>query len=214
MDIGSLRREYMSQGLNREDLAANPVDQFERWFTQASEADIIDPNAMTLATVNAEGQPSARTVLLKLFDYEGFVFFTNYGSRKAKDLKDNDKVALLFPWLQLNRQIRIEGCARKISSAESFKYFSTRPRGSQLGAWCSQQSEVISSRQFLEMSLAKMTEKFKDGEVPLPDFWGGYRVIPEKIEFWQGRENRLHDRFVYRHDENEKNNWQINRLAP
>ncbi|PID44872.1 MAG: pyridoxamine 5'-phosphate oxidase [Proteobacteria bacterium] len=220
MDIGEIRREYMSKGLSREDLASNPVDQFELWFGQACNAEIIDPNAMTLATADANGRPSARTVLLKLFDYRGFVFFTNYGSKKARDIKQNNQVALLFSWLQLNRQIKIEGISEKISTAESLKYFSSRPRGSQLGAWCSQQSEEITSRQFLETSFAKMKEKFNQGDVPLPGFWGGYRVKPVTMEFWQGRENRLHDRFSYSSQETddqtgcEPEQWRIRRLAP
>lgn len=212
MDIGDLRREYMSAGLDRDDLKGNPVDQFELWFRQADEAGVLDPNAMSIATVGADGQPRVRTVLLKLFDYQGFVFFTNYGSQKSRQIQENPKVSLLFPWLSLNRQVRIDGVCEKVSATESLKYFSTRPRGSQLGAWCSQQSEVISSRQFLEMSLAKIKEKFSEGQVPLPDFWGGYRVVPSCIEFWQGRENRLHDRFQYVRQADES--WKIDRLAP
>ncbi len=212
MDISAIRREYMSQGLSHQDLKDNPIDQFEVWFEQACNADILDPNAMTLATADQSGMPSVRTVLLKLFDYRGFVFFTNYGSKKAKHIAENPQVALLFPWLQLNRQIKVQGSIEKISSGESLKYFASRPRGSQIGAWCSQQSEEITSRQFLEMSFAKMKEKFQGGEIPLPDFWGGYRVIPTCIEFWQGRESRLHDRFEYQQQANDE--WAVRRLAP
>ncbi len=212
MDIGDLRREFMSLGLDRDDLQEKPVDQFAIWFQQAVDAGIMDPNAMSLATANAKGILSVRTVLLKFFDHDGFVFYTNYGSRKAHQIEENKRVALLFPWLTLNRQVKIEGAAERISTATSLKYFSSRPRGSQLGAWCSQQSAVITSRQFLEMKLAEMKEKFRGGMIPLPSFWGGYRVKPERIEFWQGRENRLHDRFEYTAQGD--NSWRIERLAP
>jgi pyridoxamine 5'-phosphate oxidase len=212
MNIAEIRREYMSNGVDRDDLTTHPLDQFEIWFQQAVDAEIIDPNAMSLATVDGQGIPSVRTVLLKLFDHKGFVFFTNYGSKKAKQLTVNPHAAALFPWLSLNRQIKIVGRCERVSTAESMTYFSTRPRGSQLGAWCSHQSEAISSRQALEMKLAEMKEKFKNGEVPLPSFWGGYRIIPDIIEFWQGRENRLHDRFQYTRDG--ESSWNIERLAP
>ncbi len=212
MDIGDLRREFMSLGLDRDALQEQPVDQFTIWFQQAVNAGIMDPNAMSLATANARGVPSLRTVLLKFFDHDGFVFYTNYGSRKAHQIAENNRVALLFPWLTLNRQVKIEGKVEKVGTATSLKYFSSRPRGSQLGAWCSQQSTVITSRQFLEMRLAEMKDKFHNGQIPLPSFWGGYRVKPERIEFWQGRENRLHDCFEYTVQENDC--WQIQRLAP
>jgi len=212
MDIGDLRREFMSLGLDRDDLQVKPVDQFAIWFQQAVDAGIMDPNAMSLATASASGIPSIRTVLLKYFDDEGFVFYTNYGSRKAHQIAENNRVALLFPWLTLNRQVKIEGSAEKVSTATSLKYFSSRPRGSQLGAWCSQQSTVITSRQFLEMKLNEMKEKYHAGSIPLPSFWGGYRVRPERIEFWQGRENRLHDCFQYTVQVD--SSWKIDRLAP
>ncbi|MCP5161816.1 MAG: pyridoxamine 5'-phosphate oxidase [Hahellaceae bacterium] len=212
MDISDYRREYMSQGLSRKDLKADPVDQFELWFRQADEAGIVDANAMSLATAGRDASPSIRTVLLKLFDYRGFVFFTNYGSRKAHQIDENARVAILFPWLGLNRQVKIEGVAERVATHESLRYFSTRPRGSQLGAWCSNQSEVISSRQFLEAKLMEMKQKFMEGEVPLPSFWGGYRIVPDLIEFWQGRENRLHDRFQYRKQSD--GSWSVERLAP
>lgn len=211
MDISDFRREYMSEGLERDALDSDPFRQFELWFQQAKEAGIEDANACSLATCSSEGLPSVRTVLLKLFDHKGFVFFTNYNSHKAKDIKGNPQAAMLFPWLPLNRQVRIEGTCKKISSVESFKYFTSRPRGSQLGAWCSDQSEVIESRNFLEQKYREAAEKFKSGSVPLPSFWGGYRIEPRSIEFWQGRENRLHDRFVYRSSDA---GWTISRLAP
>lgn len=211
MDISDYRREYMSEGLVREALDEDPIKQFELWFKQANDAGIQDANAFSIATCSDQGAPSVRTVLLKLFDEKGFVFFTNYNSRKAKEIADNAQVAMLFPWLPLNRQVRIEGSCSKISSMESFKYFTSRPRGSQIGAWCSDQSEVIESRGFLEQKYREAAEKFKNGSIPLPSFWGGYRIEPRAIEFWQGRENRLHDRFMYQRSDS---GWSISRLAP
>ena len=211
MDIGDYRREYTKGGLEREDLTESPLELFEKWFKQAMEADIPDASAMTLATVSAEGKPTQRTVLLKLFDEKGFIFFTNYSSQKSHQISENPNVSLLFPWTQLERQIEINGTAEKISTAESLKYFLSRPRGSQLGAWASAQSSPISSRQILESQLNKIKNKFTQGEIPLPDFWGGYRVTPETIEFWQGGANRLHDRFEYT---NHNGNWKIERLQP
>ncbi len=167
---------------------------------------------MSLATATAEAAPSIRTVLLKYFDRDGLVFFTNYESHKSREIEQNPQVALLFFWVDLERQIKIVGRAEKISTAESLKYFTTRPRGSQLGAWCSQQSSVISSRQLLEMKLDELKRKFREHEVPLPSFWGGYRVVPHGFEFWQGRPNRLHDRFEYSRQQD--GNWLIERLAP
>jgi pyridoxamine 5'-phosphate oxidase len=167
---------------------------------------------MALATVGADGQPTLRTVLLKLFDHNGFVFFTNYSSRKALQIAENHRVALLFPWVKLARQVAITGVAEKVSAAESARYFASRPRDSQLGAWISQQSSVLSSRQLLMMELDKIKTKFLKGEIPLPDFWGGYRVRPATIEFWQGQTSRLHDRFLYTRQEDA--NWEIERLAP
>lgn len=212
VDISDFRREYMSQGLSREALHSDPFEQFEIWFKQANEAGLQDANAFSLATASAAGLPSVRTVLLKLFDQQGFVYFTNYNSRKSKQLKENGHAAMLFPWLPLNRQVKVEGSCIKVSTAESIKYFATRPRGSQLGAWCSDQSDVIESRAFLEQKYREASEKFKAGEIPLPSFWGGYRIIPERIEFWQGRENRLHDRFEYTRQSDHR--WFISRLAP
>ncbi len=211
MDLSDFRENYTKGGLKREALKDNPVQQFELWFKQAIESAIPEPNAFSLATVDAFGQPSIRTVLLKLFDENGFVFFTNYESKKAQDIEANEKVSMLFPWVAIERQVKINGRAEKISTAESLKYFLSRPRGSQLGAWVSQQSHVISSRGVLEMKLQEMKRKFLNRAVPIPDHWGGYRIIPETIEFWQGGENRLHDRFEY---EKVAGEWLVRRLAP
>ncbi|MFK7849566.1 MAG: pyridoxamine 5'-phosphate oxidase [Akkermansiaceae bacterium] len=212
MDLSEFRQEYSSKGLNREDLEPNPVRQFENWFEQANELKVPEPNAMTLATISPEGEPSQRTVLLKAFDQKGFIFFTNYQSRKASHIAANPKVCLLFPWITLERQIIIQGEAEKISTAESFKYFTTRPRDSQIGAWVSNQSEVVSSKKLLLLKLEEIKAKFKGGEVPLPSFWGGYRIIPKTFEFWQGGSARIHDRFLYSLQKDQ--NWEINRLAP
>jgi pyridoxamine 5'-phosphate oxidase len=206
------RIQWMSVGLKRDALDPDPLRQFQQWFTQAIDADIPEPNAMSLATVADSGQPWLRTVLLKIYDERGFVFFTNYESRKARQIAGEPRVALLFPWAALGRQVKITGEAARIPLMESVKYFATRPRGSQIGAWASPQSEVITSRSLLEAKFDQMKRKFAKGEVPLPSFWGGYRVVPETIEFWQARESRLHDRFLYRRDADGR--WQIERLAP
>ena len=189
----------------------DPFEQFELWFKEAQEANIIEPNAMSIATASSEGKITIRTVFLKYFDTNGFVFFTNYESKKAQQIAENPNVALLFPWLKLERQVKIMGTAEKISAAESFKYFATRPRGSQIGAWSSKQSSIISSRSVLLNKFEEIKQKYKDGKIPLPSFWGGFRVIPKKIEFWQGKTNRLHDRFLYT---NMNNSWKIERLSP
>ena len=198
-------------GLDKEDLNADPIIQFESWFEEAKKAEPI-PTAMSLATVNNNGEPTLRTVLMKLFDKKGFVFFTNYKSRKADHITDNPNVAVLFNWVALERQVSITGVAEKIKTKESIKYFMSRPRGSQLGAWVSDQSSVLSSRKILELKLEEIKRKFSDGEIPLPDFWGGYRIIPKTFEFWQGRPNRLHDRFIYSKQSNEL--WKVDRIAP
>jgi pyridoxamine 5'-phosphate oxidase len=189
----------------------DPFEQFELWFKEAQEAEIIEANAMSIATASSEGEITIRTVFLKYFDTNGFVFFTNYESKKAQQIAENPNVALLFPWLKLERQVKIMGTAEKISAAESFKYFATRPRGSQIGAWSSKQSSVISSRSVLLNKFEEIKQKYKDGQIPLPSFWGGFRVIPKKIEFWQGKTNRLHDRHLYTRI---NNSWKIERLSP
>ena len=212
MDIKGLRKEYANPVLTREMLDPDPYGQFERWFQETCNAGLSEPNAMTLATVGADGQPTLRTVLLKLFDRDGFVFYTNYGSRKARQIAVNSRVALLFPWVKLARQVAITGVAEKVRLAESARYFASRPHESQLGAWISQQSSVLTSRQLLMNELEKIKARFRKGEVPLPDFWGGYRVRPASIEFWQGQTSRLHDRFLYTRQADAS--WTIERLAP
>lgn len=212
LDITQMRKEYMEKGLDRKDLEDNPFKQFELWFNQAIEVDLREPNAMVLATTGKDMMPSVRTVLLKIFDESGFVFFSNYKSKKAQDIEENPKAAALFPWLDLDRQVKIEGSIEKISSKASLKYFLSRPKGSQIGAWVSHQSEVISSRSLLEAKFSEIKNKFVKGEIPFPDFWGGYILKPEKIEFWQAGLDRLHDRFVYTLQED--NSWKIERLAP
>lgn len=212
VDPAEFRARVMAAGLDRPDLDPDPIVQFERWYAQTVASGLPEPNAMSVATVDADGQPSLRTVLLKLYDADGFVFFTNYNSRKARQIDANDRVALLFPWVALARQVKVLGHAARIPTAESLKYFATRPRGSQIGAWSSPQSQVIGSRSLLEQKVAEIKRRFADGEVPLPNFWGGYRVVPDSIEFWQGRDSRLHDRFRY--TRREGGDWRIERLAP
>ena len=211
MDVSALRREYLRDGLSRADLDAKPMAQFSRWLAVARQTPMADPTAMLLATVDADGQPSLRTVLLKYFDDDGLVFFTNYDSNKARDIAGNPKVCLSFPWLELERQVHVCGRAAKISALESAKYFLSRPKDSQLAAWVSSQSHPLSSRQLLMRQFQEMKAKIGQGEVPVPSFWGGFRVRPDTMEFWQGRENRLHDRFLYRRD---GDGWTIERLAP
>ncbi len=203
----------MKGGLSRADLNDDPVLQFSGWFEQARKTEIADPTAMVLATVGSSGRPSQRTVLLKYFDQQGFVFFTNFESRKALEIKGNRQVSLLFVWLELERQVMINGVASKISVAESAKYFMSRPKESQMAAWVSSQSHPLTSKQILMQKFQEMKTKIGEGKVPLPSFWGGYRVEPLEIEFWQGGQNRLHDRFLYKKDEG-ADGWTINRLAP
>jgi pyridoxamine 5'-phosphate oxidase len=211
MDIGDLRSEYSGEPLRRSDLDADPVRQFARWFGQAREVAQPEVNACTLATAGLDGRPSARIVLLKYFDADGFVFFTNTESRKAREITENPAVAMLYFWQTLERQVTIRGKAERIGAAESMRYFARRPRGSQLGAWVSEQSAVLTSRSVLEMKFDEVKRKFAAGKVPLPSFWGGYRVRPDEIEFWQGRASRLHDRLRYRLIDDA---WVIERLAP
>lgn len=211
LDLAALREEYTQASLDIDTVLPSPFTQFEKWFKEAEHAQIKEPNAMVLATSDSKGLTTQRTVLLKAFDTKGFVFYTNYGSNKAKQITQNPQVSILFPWYELERQVIINGLASKVSTAESLKYFASRPRGSQLGAWVSHQSSTINTRNVLEMKLKEMTEKFKEGAIPLPEFWGGFRIVPEAIEFWQGRRNRLHDRIHYTLSGDE---WTINRLSP
>lgn len=211
LELASLRKEYTQASLDIDSVADSPFVQFGKWFEEAQKSEVTEPNAMVLSTSSPDLDISQRTVLLKAFDEQGFVFYTNYKSRKAQQIAQNPKVCMLFPWYQLERQVAVTGQAEKVSTAESLKYFMSRPVGSQLGAWVSHQSQVITSRSILEMKLHEMKEKFKDGKIPLPDFWGGYRVRPDSIEFWQGRPSRLHDRILY----TLKNGlWDKKRLAP
>ncbi len=209
---GHLEPDFSRSPLLIEELESDPIVQFEKWFREAWDENYPMPHAMSLATASAEGLPTVRTVLLKGYDPHGFVFFTNYGSRKAKQISNNPQAALLFPWVRLGRQVTVAGRVEKISKSESVQYFLSRPRGSQLSAWASAQSTVISSRAILESAFATVKRRFADGEVPLPDFWGGYRVDPDSIEFWQNRKDRLHDRFLY--NRGGDGAWRIDRLTP
>jgi pyridoxamine 5'-phosphate oxidase len=211
LEVAVLRQEYCAHGLSRRDLDPDPIKQFGIWFTAALEAGIVEVNAMTLATVSPEHRPTARVVLLKGYSHDGFVFYTNYQSEKGRHLAKNAHAALMIHWKELQRQVRIEGVTRKTSREESKRYFHSRPVGSQLGAWASHQSEVIDARRILEARLSEMEERFAGKEVPLPAHWGGYIVQPERMEFWQGRPNRLHDRFRYTRVGDQ---WQLDRLAP
>jgi len=210
-EVAALRRDYMQRALDEKDVAADPFHQFSLWFQEARACPAIaEANAMVLSTVSAEGRPHGRFVLLKGFDAEGFVFFTNYGSEKGSDLAANPRAALTFGWIEQERQVRIEGTVTKTPRSAVVAYFQTRPRGSRLGAWASEQSEVIPSRETLEARLAEADARFPN-DVPPPETWGGYRVAPDQFEFWQGRTNRLHDRLRYRKSEG---SWIIERLAP
>ncbi|WP_250461929.1 pyridoxamine 5'-phosphate oxidase [Microbulbifer litoralis] len=212
MEIDQWRREYLRGGLSREDLKGTPVEQFSQWLSEAVESGLSDPSAMSLATVDANGQPSQRIVLLKGFDEQGFVFYTNLHSHKARDIAGNAQVCLLFPWQSLERQVIVYGRAGALSREEALAYFHKRPRDSQLAAWASQQSQVIDSREQLDRQFEDVKARFGDGEIPLPDFWGGYRVVPQEVEFWQGGSRRLHDRFIYRRGGDGQ--WVTSRLSP
>ena len=211
-DPSASHYEHVGRGLRRRDLHRDPIKQFANWFTAAIEAGIRDVNAVSLATADRNARPSVRIVLLKSFDHDGFVFFTNYESEKGKQLETNPYAALCFYWIELDRQLRISGKVKKTSRDESQTYFHSRPVGSQLGAWASRQSEVLDGRRVLDARMAEMTERFADKPIPLPSHWGGYRLKPDKMEFWQGRSNRLHDRFRYTWQAD--GSWQIDRLAP
>lgn len=211
MSLADLRKDYSLAGLGEKDLARDPFRQFEKWFQEAEAAKITEPNAMTLCTTTRDGRPSARTVLLKNIDGRGFVFFSNYESRKGRELHENPNATIVFPWLLLERQVIAEGTVAKVPREVSEAYFHSRPRPSQLAAWVSQQSSIISGRGVLEDSMKMLEEKYAGREVPLPPHWGGWRLSPETVEFWQGRRSRLHDRLRYRRD---KDGWLIERLAP
>lgn len=212
MDLSELRYEYSSRSFDVDESDPSPFKQFEAWYQDATAAELLEPNAMVIATVDEQGQPTQRTVLLKYFDDAGFVFFTNYESRKADQLAANPKLSAHFLWLPLHRQVEISGAVSKVSTAESLKYFAKRPRGSQLGAWVSQQSQVVSSRSLIEQKLDEMKQKFASGDIPLPSFWGGYRIRPTRFEFWQGRPSRLHDRVEYLPAGDDR--WIRQRLSP
>jgi pyridoxamine 5'-phosphate oxidase len=212
MSIADIRREYARARLDEADVSHDPLVEFARWFAEAQEAELRDPTAMTLATATTDGAPSARIVLLKAFDERGFVFFTDYRSRKGAEFEANPRAALVFYWGELDRQVRITGAVSRTSQEESERYFRSRPLGSRLGAWASHQSRVIPGRAALEADLREVEARFGDGDVPLPEHWGGYRVVPETIEFWQGRESRLHDRIRYVREGGER--WKVERLSP
>ena len=209
--LAAMREDYKLNGLSENDVTADPISQFQRWFDDAVEGQVYEPNGMTLATVDEHGQPSARIVLLKLIDQRGLAFFTNLESRKGQDLASNPKAALTFWWGPLERQVRFEGTISRVSVDETDAYFQSRPIGSRIGAWASPQSQVIESRDVLQQSERDYQEKFEQSDIPCPPFWGGYRLTPARAEFWQGRSNRLHDRLCYRLIDD---SWRIERLAP
>ena len=210
--VADLRKEYTLQGLKETDALPNPFQQFQKWFDSALAAQLPEPNAMTLATATPDGKPRARIVLLKGFDERGFVFYSNYKSHKGQELADNPQAALVFLWTELERQVRIQGHALKVSEQESDEYFHSRPFSSRLGAWASNQSQVVSDRQLLELRLQELKTEYENKEIPRPPYWGGFRVVPTEIEFWQGRPSRLHDRLNYRRLDD--SSWLIERLSP
>lgn len=214
MKLSDMRREYAMDALKRSDLADNPVEQFNLWLEQAIAAGLSDPTAMTVATVDEHGQPFQRIVLLKNVDDEGFVFYTNLGSRKAQHLQHNHRISLHFPWHPMERQVHITGTIEKLTARENMKYFVSRPKESQLAAWASKQSSRVSARSVLEGKYMELKAKFSEGKIPIPTFWGGYRVKVETIEFWQGGEHRLHDRFIYTKQDALDAEWDVARLAP
>jgi pyridoxamine 5'-phosphate oxidase len=212
LSVRDLRKEFSRLSLHEANVDPSPIRQFHRWFEEAVMAEIPDPHAMALATSTPEGRPSVRIVLLRGYDERGFTFFTNYESRKGREIEANPRAALVFYWHDLERQVRIEGTVERVSAEESDAYFRSRPAGSRLGAWASRQSEIIPGRETLEEECRRLERQFPDGEVPRPEFWGGLRVVPESIEFWQGRPNRLHDRLRYR--KGPEGGWQIEQLSP
>jgi pyridoxamine 5'-phosphate oxidase len=212
VDVAAIRQEYTARGLDEADLLEDPIEQFQRWFADARQAQVFESNAMTLATVGPDGRPAARMVLLKGVDRRGLAFFTNLESRKSRELAGNLQAALLFWWGPLQRQVRLEGRIERVDDAEADAYFASRPRGSQIGAWASHQSSTVESRAALDAAEQRIRERFEGGEVPRPDFWGGFRLVPDAIEFWQGRINRLHDRLRY--DRQADGSWRISRLSP
>ena len=207
--VADLRRDYLLSGLDEADLAPTWTGQFDRWFSQAR--GLVEPNAVVLATATSDGVPSARTVLLKSYDEGGLVVFTNLGSRKATEALGNPRASLLFPWVELERQVLVEGRVEQVPRSTTEQYFASRPRSSQIGAWVSRQSQVITGREVLEQRQAELEERFADGDVPVPEFWGGLRLVPSQVEFWQGRSSRLHDRLRYRDTGDE---WVVERLSP